>query len=129
MKNMRSAVMRLFLGRINRKVFITGYIAIFVLYNFLNFIFHRGFFSPLKGGFESFFYLLLISFICSLVVRRLHDVGLSGWFVLIIFAPVFNILLTLFLLIKQGDKTANLYGSPPAKNTSLFSSLLHLRNH
>lgn len=127
MKTIKYGIVRFFRGRITRKIFITGYIIIFILYNLFNFIFNRQFFSPLRGSVESLVYLILLFFVCSLTVRRLHDTGLSGWFFLIILVPGFNIIFTLFLLIKQGDKTANMYGSP-LNNTSIFLALFRLKN-
>ena len=44
-------------------------------------------------------------------VRRLHDVNKSGWFLLI---PIYN----LILLVSEGDRGDNYYGSDP-KNPGL----------
>jgi uncharacterized membrane protein YhaH (DUF805 family) len=45
----------------------------------------------------------------SLVIRRLHDLNLSGWAALLYFMPLVGILLVLFLLFKPG-KEPNKYG-------------------
>lgn len=42
----------------------------------------------------------------SVSVRRMHDVGKSGWWVLVPFA-------NFFLLFKKGDEEQNIYGEPP----------------
>ncbi len=42
----------------------------------------------------------------SAIVRRMHDVGKSGWFCLI---PIYNIILA----CKEGDEGDNQYGSDP----------------
>lgn len=42
----------------------------------------------------------------SVSVRRMHDVGKSGWWVLVPFA-------NFFLLFKKGDEEWNIYGEPP----------------
>lgn len=52
----------------------------------------------------------------AVAVRRLHDVGKSGWFLLIALIPVIGFFWLLFLLIKEGDKGTNAYGPDP-KNT------------
>jgi len=39
-------------------------------------------------------------------VRRMHDVGKSGWFLLI---PIYN----LILLCTEGEKKSNMYGEDP----------------
>jgi uncharacterized membrane protein YhaH (DUF805 family) len=46
----------------------------------------------------------------SISVRRLHDLDYSGWFVLIAFIPIVNLILQLFLLFKRGNKDINKYG-------------------
>ena len=48
----------------------------------------------------------------SVLVRRLHDVGKSGWFFLIQFIPIANLWL-LYLLSKDGDHGENSYGNNP----------------
>lgn len=42
----------------------------------------------------------------SVSVRRMHDVGKSGWWALVPFA-------NFFLLFKKGDEEQNIYGEPP----------------
>lgn len=53
---------------------------------------------------------LILTFLPSLsmAVRRFHDVGKSGWFILV---PIYGPLIILF---KQGDISENKYG-PPTK--------------
>ncbi len=50
-------------------------------------------------------------------VRRLHDVGKSGWFFLIILVPVIGALWLLVLMCTDSDPGANEYGPNP-KNPS-----------
>ncbi|GAB3999945.1 DUF805 domain-containing protein [Spirosoma daeguense] len=45
----------------------------------------------------------------AVFVRRMHDVGKSGWYVLI---PVYS----LILAYKEGDKGLNKYGTDPKKS-------------
>lgn len=45
----------------------------------------------------------------SVAIRRMHDVGKSGWFLLI---PIYNIILA----ITDGEKQSNEYGSNPKNN-------------
>ena len=49
----------------------------------------------------------------SLIVRRLHDVGKSGWFYFIILIPVIGFIWIFILSIKEGDQGNNLYGPDP----------------
>lgn len=55
------------------------------------------------------FALLVPSF--SLIIRRLHDVNLSGWFLLIAVVPVLGALVLLFLLCMPSDKGENKFGA------------------
>ena len=49
----------------------------------------------------------------SVVVRRLHDVGKSGWFYLIIFIPLVGFIWMLVLLVSNGNVGENKYGADP----------------
>ena len=49
----------------------------------------------------------------SLVVRRLHDVGKSGWFYLIILIPLIGIIWLLVLYCTEGKKQDNKWGPDP----------------
>ena len=47
----------------------------------------------------------------AVAIRRMHDVGKSGWYCLI---PIYN----LILAVTEGDKGDNEYGPDPKGNTS-----------
>lgn len=47
----------------------------------------------------------------AVAVRRMHDVGKSGWFVLI---PIYN----LVLAVTEGDKGTNEYGPDPKESSA-----------
>jgi uncharacterized membrane protein YhaH (DUF805 family) len=57
----------------------------------------------------------IINFIpgLSIVVRRLHDVGKSGWFYLIILIPIIGFIWILILLCSDGVKEENKWGTNP----------------
>lgn len=46
-------------------------------------------------------------------VRRLHDLGKSGWFLLIALIPIVGPLYLLYLFIQEGVQGANEYGEDP----------------
>jgi uncharacterized membrane protein YhaH (DUF805 family) len=46
-------------------------------------------------------------------VSRFHDIGWSGWFVLLMFVPLLNLIIFLLLVLIPGQKTGNKYGDPP----------------
>lgn len=53
-------------------------------------------------------------------VRRLHDIGRTGWWVLISFVPIIGFLVLLFFCASEGDPTTNIYGHNP-KDANLFA--------
>ena len=67
------------------------------------------------GGFLAV--LLVVVFVCpslAVTVRRLHDIGQSGWLVLVQFIPGVGSLILLIMLCIDGEKQPNAYG-PPVK--------------
>ncbi len=50
--------------------------------------------------------LIVIVPVIALAIRRMHDIGKQGWFILI---PIYNII----LYCKAGDSGINKYGTPP----------------
>lgn len=60
-------------------------------------------------------YLALLLPLISVGVRRLHDIGKSGWWLLIGFIPLIGGLVLLYFYVKPGDAGSNEYGeAPPA---------------
>ena len=49
----------------------------------------------------------------SVLVRRLHDIGKSGWFYWIILIPFVGAILMLVWICKKGTEGENDYGSDP----------------
>jgi uncharacterized membrane protein YhaH (DUF805 family) len=107
-----------FTGRSGRKEFWT-----FVLFNIL-LVFALGFIDAIIGtsdakieyGFLSGFYTLavLVPFI-ALLVRRLQDVGESGWMILIAFIPFVGAIWLIVLCLKDGNPGEKQYGPNPKK--------------
>lgn len=46
-------------------------------------------------------------------VRRLHDIGKSGWMMLISFIPLIGAIWLIVLFVKEGDHGVNQYGANP----------------
>ncbi len=60
--------------------------------------------------FFSFGYLLYLIWSVLISIRRANDVGLSGWYsLLVLFIPFAS----LYFLFKEGDAGENKYGKPP----------------
>lgn len=70
--------------------------------------------APLPYGYITVLYLLamLVPSI-AVAVRRLHDVGKSGWFYFIGLIPLIGGIWPLMLFIKEGDRGDNEYGPDP----------------
>lgn len=67
--------------------------------------------------------IILSLILCSLVIRRLHDINVSGWWILLILVPLANIIGPLFLFFKKGTEGSNRYGTPNISGVSLRSIL------
>ena len=51
----------------------------------------------------------------AIEIRRLHDVGKSGWWDLLWLVPVFGWIKLTGILLRPGEKETNSYGPPPAE--------------
>jgi uncharacterized membrane protein YhaH (DUF805 family) len=51
----------------------------------------------------------------ALIVRRLHDIGKSGWFILISLLPVIGNIFLIYLMFAKGEEEDNKYGPSPYK--------------
>lgn len=51
----------------------------------------------------------------GLAARRLHDIGKSGWFILVNLIPFIGSIWFLVLCAKQGDPNENVYGPVPVE--------------
>ena len=70
-------------------------------------------YGPLYGVYA------LVLFIPGLavVVRRLHDIGKSGWMLLITLIPLIGAIWLLVLLLTDSNPEENLYGANPKEVT------------
>lgn len=51
----------------------------------------------------------------AVAVRRLHDTGRSGWWILIGIIPVIGVLVLLFFFVQDSDEGSNEYGANPKR--------------
>ena len=49
----------------------------------------------------------------ALVVRRLHDIGKSGWMILTSLIPLIGSIWLIVLMVTEGEPSANQYGANP----------------
>lgn len=61
------------------------------------------------------FYLFIIGVTLSVLVSRLHDFNRTGWWALLIFIPIVNLILFTMLFFVPGNKNKNKYGEVPCK--------------
>ena len=67
-----------------------------------------------QGGFlQIIFALALLVPSIAIAVRRLHDIGKSGWWYLIAFIPVIGLLVLLYFFVLNSQPDTNQYGSNP----------------
>lgn len=75
--------------------------------------------------------LLLLLYTVGLMVRRLHDMDMSGWWALLSLVPVLNLPFHLFLYLGNGSSSMNRYGTPnplPSGIVMLFGGLFWFIN-
>ena len=63
--------------------------------------------------FVGLYYLAMLLPMIAVSVRRMHDIGKSGWWLFITFVPVIGSLWYLFLTIQDGQPGSNQYGENP----------------
>ena len=81
----------------------------FCLFNFLAGVILSIIFVPLYWIYSVIVFLPGL----SLTIRRLHDIGKSGWCLLLFCIPIVNIIFVFLWLCKAGDTGANQYGEDP----------------
>ncbi len=54
----------------------------------------------------------------AVAIRRLHDIGKSGWMLLVALIPIVGAIWLLVLMVREGDRGENKYGPDPKSATS-----------
>lgn len=65
------------------------------------------------GTFSTFYSFIVILPTLALTVRRLHDTGRTGWWVLISLIPVLGVIVLLVFMALDGEPGNNDYGANP----------------
>jgi uncharacterized membrane protein YhaH (DUF805 family) len=97
-------------GRARRKEY-----WMFVLFNML-FVFAALIVDFILGTFPLLYVVYILGIILpsiAVTVRRLHDVGKSGWWYFIVLIPIIGAIWLLVLLCTDGTPGANSYGPSP----------------
>jgi uncharacterized membrane protein YhaH (DUF805 family) len=81
-------------------------------------------FDPLPYGYLYFIYAIAVLIpSLAVVVRRLHDVGKSGWYYFIVLIPIVGAIWLLVLLCTEGDQGENDYGPDPKSDSEEISQI------
>lgn len=105
-----------FKGRARRKefwLFILFYFIFYVLAVVLDNVLGITIDYMYVGPVTSMFSLVMIIPNLSVTVRRLHDIGKSGWFIFIGLIPVIGSIWLLVLMFKNSQSGTNEYGTNP----------------
>lgn len=106
-------------GRVNRMRFFT-YLSLVNLVGMFVSLVVMGILSVISPalGVAAYFLIVLALMVYSFspYIRRLHDFGMSGWWTLMMFVPLANIVFILMMLFRRGDSGANAYGLPNPPN-------------
>jgi len=78
------------------------------------------------------FILIVVGILVPLIttsfpVRRLHDLGKSGWYVLLLIIPLVNFFFQLYLLFAKGEAGDNTYGHAPKDKKPFFKEIFNLK--
>lgn len=65
------------------------------------------------GFFGGIFALASLIPTIAIATRRLHDIGRSGWWQLIILIPIIGFIVLVFFLASRGNEGENKYGAKP----------------
>ncbi|KZY60199.1 hypothetical protein A3742_09140 [Oleiphilus sp. HI0071] len=65
------------------------------------------------GFLHSLYSLLVLLPTVALSVRRLHDTGRSGWWLLLLFLPIIGWIVLLIFYVLKGDEGSNRFGQDP----------------
>ena len=103
-----------FKGRASRSEYWRFYgitIVIAVIFNVLSALVMDTALASVVGLISIVYNLAILLPSIGLAARRLHDIGKSGWMLLISLIP-FGIIYVIYLLAQKGDEGDNQYGSP-----------------
>lgn len=105
----------IFTGRAQRKEY-----WFFVLFNIIFSIILSVFDAALFGAGGAmplssvFMFVTLVPGI-AVSVRRLHDIGRTGWWLLLLFVPLVGSIILIIFLVLKGDDVDNIYGPNPLR--------------
>ena len=102
-----------------------------ILFMVVLFITHSGIYETfLTATYATYLCYCIILFLPSLAVsvRRLHDVGKSGWWLFINLIPFIGAIWLLILMLTDGQPGENKYGANPKTSPEIFSDKSKLKS-
>lgn len=106
-----------FNGRANRKLFWLFTLNLLIINLILNYLLNRFDYVGIIIGLV--FSVIMFFPILGLDVRRLHDINLSGWWVLLCFIPVLGLVAIVVYGCIPGTEGENKYGPVPADTAAI----------
>ncbi|WP_307979018.1 DUF805 domain-containing protein [uncultured Phascolarctobacterium sp.] len=105
-------------GRLNRKSYIYRNFFLSFVLNIIRIILAvlAAYIDALELLFTGLLYVSgIFGFVASIMMlaRRLHDLDKSGWWMLLLFVPLVNILFYIYILFFKGTEGPNQYGEDP----------------
>jgi uncharacterized membrane protein YhaH (DUF805 family) len=100
-------------GRMRRRDFCLFWVAGLILRVGAGYLAHEIEMSPTLLG------IIVIALFTPPIVRRLHDLGYSGWLAIGVIAIPY---VSIFLLLLAGEKGSNIYGPDPKKTVEPSAS-------
>lgn len=99
----------LFTGRLNRINFWIGLLFMGLVFPLvLSLLLELELFSFPVIEWVPFAYLILM--LLSIIARRFHDIGKSGWYLFLLLIPVVNFVVPIWLVSTKGTLGENIYG-------------------
>ena len=68
---------------------------------------------PVLPGLMAVAPILLVPASITIAVRRLHDLGMSGWMNFVVLVPVIGVIYLIYLFVQEGDMGENAFGAVP----------------
>ena len=107
---------KLFQGRLDKENYIYALVGSILVGIILSFIPVVGFLLSIP--------LAVIGF--GVMARRFHDINQTGWFALVGFVPVVNLIAMIYLAIADAIDEGNQYGAKPDSKRRFYHAILNI---
>lgn len=105
-----------FNGRSRRReywLYVLFYILLAIGAHFLDSLFGFADVGEVYGPIYTLFVIIMVLPSIAVAVRRLHDIGKSGWWIFVGFVPVIGFIWLLIYFVREGTIGPNQYGPDP----------------